>query len=146
MNRPLKFRAWDKTRQLMMTDEFMNLALFASLDVTLNHVSDLAVMQWTGLTDKNGKDIYEGDILGYITSLKNRDQETKAVVEYCTNNPNAPDRPYRFAAFHLHLIQNACEMWDVDEYGGDEEDEWWDEPWEVIGNIYENPLPPKPGE
>lgn len=53
--REIKFRAWDKMK---MSEPFR---LFKQpLVVRLEHES-LVVMQYTGLKDKNGKEIYEGD-------------------------------------------------------------------------------------
>jgi hypothetical protein len=52
--REIKFRAWDGKRM--------------SIDVSLCHEGcgnwkDEQLMQYTGLKDKNGKEIYEGDVL-----------------------------------------------------------------------------------
>ena len=60
MNREIKFRAWSKATEKMMDWEFIKVHGNFNKVLTLNHVE---VMQFTGLTDKNGKEIYEGDIL-----------------------------------------------------------------------------------
>ncbi len=60
MNRELKFRAWDKHKKAMI---FPYEGDFIRWHAPSNWRDCYEVMQFTGLTDKNGKEIYEGDIL-----------------------------------------------------------------------------------
>ncbi len=122
MNREIKFRAWDKSEKIMYSSNCINLLIYfngqlqssneyGKLLGTIN-TPKMKIMQYTGLKDKNGKEIYEADIIkntqGYLEEVAfvNGSFQT-ASIKY----PNA----------NLHLLDTYSEYI------------------EVIGNIYENP-------
>lgn len=122
MSRQIKFRAWNRLTEQMVTDQPVMIDTDGSIEVGGYSTIDdeggsIVVMQYTGLTDKNGVEIYEDDIL----------QDTH-------------NDPYGGA----HVMLDAV-IFNSDPAGFTFGDRWSPlntvdlKRMEVIGNIYENP-------
>lgn len=134
-NRELKFRAWDdRNKMWLFSYNHPNLGGFSMKGevmlfgeyqrflerVPLEDWSKIILMQYTGLKDKNGNEIYDGDILSFIDFDFNSDDEflNYGLVEYYVSE-------MRFFITN----RNSVEMDEID----------FEKEVEIIGNIYENP-------
>jgi uncharacterized phage protein (TIGR01671 family) len=113
--REIKFRAWYNNK--MVDDEEAKRLLYNNTSTSALFITELDMMQYTGLKDKNGKEIYEGDI---IRSFFSDGQE-------CIHKIGYESAEGRFTASWKLISCGINQAW-INEFEK-----------EVIGNIYENP-------
>lgn len=118
--RSLKFRAWDKVLKKMLFDaDPFALHVSGSNEPLLarTHMNEDCIFeQYTGLTDRYGKEIYEGDVL-----LDYYDGDDAFIVEWDKDTAS-------FILTDTEQILNVS----FDNY-------YPDKYLEIIGNIHENP-------
>ena len=117
-----KYRAWDSVKKEMFKDTF---AITESGQVVVVEqesvasspdyvfVDYLVLMQSTGLKDKNGKEIFEGDIVKMAKDVYSEPTYYEVVR-------------HRGGAYRLESKQHGCELWLRHTVC------------EIVGNIYEN--------
>lgn len=119
-----RFRAWDKIHKTMYeVDDIMSID-FGKSEISVKtlffertncyNFNDIVLMQSTGLTDKNGKEIFEGDVVKMAKNVYSEPTCYEVVR-------------HRGGAYRLDSKQYGCELWlrhtDC----------------EIAGDIYKNP-------
>ena len=137
LSREIKFRAWDvENNRWIYKDGYTLDELCANGYEIAEKLNVLVWLQFTGLHDKNGKEIYEGDIMKVLDrDWSDAEKDTKILIVYYRND--------RYILINKAGIEESeksepniysKEWYEVSlfrEYGRDK--------FEIIGNIYENP-------
>ena len=120
-----KYRGWDKYFKEMVQvnalilDEQVIKVTYKNGNIAKEDVKEYVLMQSTGLHDKNGKEIFEGDILGIETD------EGVLNVNIFWDSKHAL---FMFESKKYNEEELLAELVEDNTY-----------PFEIIGNIYENP-------
>lgn len=134
MQREIKFKAWDMLRQKMCSVDSIEFVDFIegrtgiNVYTIENKIKDsrwiadgnFKLIQYTGLKDSKGVEIYEGDILEICNGSINGVKWTEPNLEV----------KYRKAGFNLHEF-----MWDKDGNSAMDSTHYCT----VIGTVFENP-------
>lgn len=147
--REIKFRAWDGDSKMYYPTVFefgvCGVNGLPSIAVPLNgggYCTTAYIMQYTGLKDKNGKEIWEGDIVSYPDTESDYVDVGIGVGLKCAEMSCYGFAPVVFALGTFGLDCDGGESlgrgfhsfeWITDTYG------FTFKELEVIGNIYENP-------
>ena len=120
-----KFRAWTEEGKVMYYDvyPFKDDTLLLSYDeIAFDEVpaSDFILMQSTGIKDKNGSEIFEGDIVKYEAGCNTVTEEVAYDKNFAGFGVRDADTDIIFTFLQLADVVDLISL-------------------EVVGNIYQNP-------
>ncbi len=122
--REIKFRAWDKKDRRLFQVEYLGLNDVHAFDDIGRESTDFELMQYTGLRDKNGTEIYEGDVLEHPTMGISRTMRGSAsplrIIVAWAEYTHSDDFDMDYIFGWTFESCNPCDM-------------------NIIGNIYETP-------
>ncbi len=135
--REIKFKAWDKSQQRMLSvsePDNQGKREYYPFEVAIGFShwdkEDITLLQFTGLKDKNGKEIYEGDILkrtgmrdNFHGLLRDTSKSELIVVEIKVTHT---EFGLYSVGFSMNTQQTYAERTNPATY-------------EIIGNKFENP-------
>lgn len=120
MNRDIKLRVWSEKNKKMLEIQKHSFKTGLSMPYGSNMERYFGnLMRYTGLKDKNGKDIYEGDIVSFYNDEEYKFKSTNALVIYDSA---------AFMLEHKKLGKEYLGEMDIENMCI-----------KIIGNIYENP-------
>lgn len=117
MSREIKFRAWDKFKDVPDMVYFDLDILQEGKTVLIGSIVDTELMQYTGLKDKNGTPIFEGDVV-----RENTEAFGKSDLHYIVGFDRG-----RFTLTEIGSGYDRLGIWNVNHN------------MEVIGNVFESP-------
>lgn len=138
--RELKFRAWSKLAKCMLIPDALDFELASFRGHRLQdpnlsgsgHLKNLILMQYTGLKDSTGKEIYEGDVV-YFKYNAGHVVESFGVVRF--GKYLSAYNKFEEAVYVQGFYISQC-------YKGNEDYQhfdMFDNKYTIRGNIYENP-------
>lgn len=116
MSHKIKFRAWNGHAKQIQGIEFINVHKVFEMEYPKD--TDLCLMQYTGLNDKNGVEVYEGDIIENRLGVVKQVRFLQSQYGWYVAELDDINCCTSFSNFLYNPIKSDCT---------------------VLGNIYENP-------